>query len=129
MKKFFGILLVIALCLVGVIYVIVERIEKEELELKQDHEEQKLQLTKINASLVIDSVELAYTTALTKNMGTYPTLEQVKNNFNNEHAIWNSNDKITSLENNFECSVVIQEQILKVNCLDYETTSNLIIRN
>lgn len=127
MKKMLVVLLLVLIVIVGGVFGIVKLAD----DVKEDKrlQEEKLQLQKTNASLVIKSVELAYTTAVTNNMGVYPTLQQVKNNFSNEHATWESDEKIISLENEFECSVSITGKILKVTCLDYETDSNLIVRN
>lgn len=127
MKKFLTITLIVLLFVIGITYSVVDFIKNNEEEKRL--EEERIELTKLNASLVIDSVELAYTTALTTNMGVYPTLEQVKNNFNNANANWIEDSKIESIKNDFECSVVIEEKTLKVTCLEYTTTTDLIIRN
>lgn len=127
MKKMLVVLLLVLIIIVSGVFGIVKLAN----DVKEDKrlQEEKLELQKTNASLVIKSVELAYTTAVANNMGVYPTLQQVKNNFSNEHATWEKDEKIISLENEFECSVSITGKLLKVTCLDYETDSNLIVRN
>lgn len=73
---------------------------------------------KRSAELIIDEVEYAYTSALMNSLGEDPTLQDVKNNFSMDNAIWKS-DKII-YNNEFECSVNVEDGLLKVKCLDIE---------
>lgn len=97
--------------------------------LKEDKEEYnaKKEMDNINANLIIESVNLAYETAMGNNLGVYPTLEQVKENFANEHAKWEEDNKIVS--DSFECSVNTDNKLLVVKCLDYQTNNSLKLRN
>ncbi|MBE6139882.1 MAG: hypothetical protein E7174_05270 [Firmicutes bacterium] len=79
------------------------------------------------AELIISTVQLAYSTAYLNNKG-YPTLEQVKTEFNSEiHANWNSDYVIES--NSFNCTVEVINNYLKVTCLELETTNEMILSN
>lgn len=97
--------------------------------LKEDKEEYnaKKEMDNINANLIIESVNLAYETAMGNNLGVYPTLEQVKENFANEHAKWEEDNKIVS--DSFECSVNTDNKLLVVKCLDQQTNNSLKLRN
>lgn len=82
---------------------------------------------KNTVDLVLHAVKLAYTTAMLDNLGTKPTLQQVKASFNSDVSTWNSDYVIKA--DNFNCNVEVINNNLKVNCLGKETNTNLILSN
>ena len=79
------------------------------------------------AELIISTVQLAYSTAYLNNKG-YPTLEQVKTEFNSEiHANWNDDYVIEA--NGFNCNVEVINNYLNVTCLESKTSNELILSN
>ena len=80
---------------------------------------------KRSAELVIQSVELAYSTAFMAD-GSAPTLDEVKSAFKMDNANW-SGDTITT-NDNVSCDVITDGNNLKVDCKDgNETTSTMEI--
>lgn len=79
-----------------------------------------------NAKNIIKYVEDAYEAAYIKNY-SYPTLLQVKESFNINKVVWNSDSLIET--EGFNCSVEVIDNNLKVKCLDYETNNNLKLSN
>lgn len=81
---------------------------------------------KRSAELIISEVQVAYASALMNSLGDDPTLQDVKNNFSMDNAIWES-DKII-YNNEFECSVSVENNLLKVKCLDKELNGQYKVR-
>ena len=82
---------------------------------------------KRTASLIVSGVEMAYTSAFIENNGRIPTLQQVKSYFNLDNVIWNNNYIIKT--DDFDCDVKVVNNYLKVNCLDIETDTDMLLSN
>ena len=74
---------------------------------------------------IIRGVELAYTLSLYENVGNNSTLQQVKSNFSLGGATWNNDYVIET--NGFNCDVKVENNNLKVTCLNKETTTSMIL--
>ena len=68
---------------------------------------------KRSAELVIQSVELAYSTAFMAD-GSAPTLDKVKSAFKMDNAKWNDNEITT--DDNVTCTVTTTNNNLSVSC-------------
>lgn len=73
---------------------------------------------KRSAELIINEVKLAYTASLYQSMGEDPNLDDIKSNFSMNNVEW-KDDKII-YGDKFECSVNVDDGLLKVKCLDIE---------
>ena len=76
---------------------------------------------KRSAELVIQSVELAYSTAFMAD-GSAPTLDKVKSAFKMDNAKWDGN-KITT-NDNVSCDVITDGNNLKVDCKEGNVTTS-----
>ena len=116
----------VVLLIIGASYFIVQII-KEYLDMNIEVTEQIDEGTSIidetNATLIIKQVENAYSSAYISK-SSYPTLQEVKNHFNCSGALWKEDLVIES--GNFNCTVEVINNNLKVTCL-YKTTNNDLI--
>ncbi len=117
MKKKLGILIVcLSLCGCGTV--------KRTVNIINDAKESAKERT---AELIISQVDLAYTQAMYSSNGSYPTLEQVKNEFSSDSAYWEE-DKIYSYGlYEFVCDINVENLRLKVTCLNSETKNELVL--
>lgn len=126
MKKILIISLIIVVAIGIVLFVFFKNIKSSDILL--DHiDSAKDSANERVAELIITNVELAYTTALYQNFGNNPTLQQVKSNFSSEAAIWTDDFIIQS--NGFNCDVKVENNNLKVICLNKKTNSSMILSN
>ena len=91
---------------------------------KKELKEARASLRSKSELVIISHVKLAYTQAYAKNF-SYPTLEQVKLEYNNMSKNWNGNE-ITSYEG-ASCIVSKENSKLQVKCKDNELTEELIL--
>lgn len=73
------------------------------------------------AELVVSSVELAYSTAF-MDEGVEPTLEEVKNHFQMDNAVWSTDGTKITAENGVSCTVTAAST-LSVDCGNEITTT------
>lgn len=83
-------------------------------------------VSEMSIKLIFNAVETAYTQAMLNSFGSKPTIDDVRNNFSYEHATWTGNVITTDL--GFECNVNVDNNVLKIKCLDEEFNHNLILR-
>lgn len=78
---------------------------------------------KRSAELVIQSVELAYSTAFMAD-GSAPTLEEVKNAFKMDNASWDLVKKEITTNDKVSCKVKEENNNLSVDCGDGNATTS-----
>ena len=82
---------------------------------------------KSTAELIISTIKNAHALAQLKNKN-YPTLKQVKEEFNSQSlATWDDDYVIEA--NGFNCNVEVVNNYLNVTCLESKTSNKLILSN
>lgn len=121
--------IVLLLLTIGAVFILVSifKTEVDEVDnINQEINESNEFSDDMTASTIIKQVEYAYSQAYMKYIN-YPTLEQVKSEFMCDNVIWNEDYVIEA--QNFICKVEINNNNLKVNCLDYKIEDSLILSN
>ena len=82
-------------------------------------------VVQVTIDIIFDEIKYAYTEATYDRLGNYPTLNQVREKFSLDSVIWEG-DKIKS-DLGFECSVNVENNELKVSCLDRQLDYDLVL--
>lgn len=120
-KALFAILIIGTVC----IYISIIKVQNDKTkDTKENIEKTQSMVDNTTARVIIEQIETAYSTAYMIN-ASHPTLEQIKSNFKCDNVVWKKDSIIES--QNFNCNVEVNNSILKVICLNYETKDDLVL--